>query len=93
MRGIFWVKALAAADFESAAVRPSRNTSDAAVATAADVCLRGLPACASALPAADFDLLPVDGLDNVFEALVAADADVTSFLATWISRNRNAWPQ
>ena len=75
------VNALPAADFDAFAVRPSRNTCDALVAAAADVCYSGALACASALPAADLDLLPVDLLESVFDALLAADRDVTSFLA------------
>lgn len=62
--------ALAAAVFDSALVRPSRKTFDAAVAAIADVVF-WLPVCASALAAAVLEFLPVSLLCSTLDATVA----------------------
>ena len=64
-------RALPAADFDAALVRPSRSTLEAAVAACADVCSWGAPFCVSALPAALLEALPVDWLDSTLEAAEA----------------------
>jgi len=82
----FCDKALAAADFESFDVRPSRRVFEAADAAALEVDFPGALLWARALPAADFEAFAVEGLESVLEALLAAVLDVTSFLAISISR-------
>jgi hypothetical protein len=68
----FWLRALAAADFELSDVRPSRRVFEAAFATSAEVLRSGCPVCANVLAAADFDAAPVFGSFRVFEAALAA---------------------
>lgn len=57
-------RALPAADFAAALVRPSRSTLEAAVATAADVTSVDFD-CVRALPAADFEAAPALGFLRV----------------------------
>jgi len=62
---------LAAADFDFALVRPSRNTFEAAVAAFVDVCFLGAEVCDKALPDDDFvafPVLPDFRFDDAFEA-------------------------
>ena len=77
--GFFWLRALAAADFEASDVRPSRMVFEAASAASADVLRSGCPACDSALAAALFDAALVFGSLKVFDAALAALSLVVFF--------------
>jgi hypothetical protein len=68
----FCERALPAADFDAALVRPSRSVLDAALPALAEVDFPGALTWDSALPAAVFDAAPVDLLPKVFEAWDAA---------------------
>ena len=67
----FCDRALPAADFDAAPVRPVRRVFDAALAAGSEVFF-DVPACERALPAADFEVFEADPLRSVFEALLAA---------------------
>jgi hypothetical protein len=66
-----WAKALPAADFDAAEVRPSLSTLEAAVAARADVVSFLAFDWVKALPAAAFDAFPVE---EELSALAAAFA-------------------
>lgn len=65
-------RALPAADFDAALVRPSRRTFEAARAADAEVTFFGAFLCESALPAARLDVALADLLRRVFDAFEAA---------------------
>jgi hypothetical protein len=65
-------RALPAAALESALVRPSRRTCEAAFAAAAEVRSPGALLCVNALPAAFLEFVPDDGLSSTFAADRAA---------------------
>lgn len=72
-------RALPAADFDAAEVRPSRKTLEAALPAAREVDSLGLWACVKALAAAVFDALPVLEEFSTFAAAVAALEPVVLF--------------
>lgn len=67
-----WDRALPAADFDAAEVRPSRRTFDAAVAARAEVRSLLVRLCVRALPAAVRELFPVFFEASTFAAAAAA---------------------
>lgn len=73
-------RALPAAALESALVRPSRRTCEAAFAAAAEVRSPGALLCVNALPAAFLEFVPDDGLSNTFAADRAALRPVPLFI-------------
>ena len=73
-------RALAAAVFDAADVRPSRSTCEAAVAALADVFSPRVRLCVRVLAAAVFDALPVLDEFRTWEAALAAFGPVILLL-------------